>query len=219
MELPNHLQLAQGDARSIGTLESINALGAGELSHLAHLRPKAVREFARAMRQFAVARRWNSPLPRSQTQTSNKALAQMHPQALRRALAQAYTSTFTSRRAAGPLPAVAGAARLRRPTTGSAAPSWQNPCSPKLAQRFAATSSPPPLPSASPPAHPASHRMIAARRLHTILPSSAMASAYSAYHGAANGSQFTVTALGRWSILNTPLPGGHRPRRASAILC
>ncbi|RSL67075.1 hypothetical protein CEP53_003126 [Fusarium sp. AF-6] len=35
----------------------------------------------------------------------------------------------------------------------------------------------------------------------------AMASAYSAYHGpAAAASQFTTTALGRWSVLNHPLP-------------
>ncbi|KEY67958.1 hypothetical protein S7711_02164 [Stachybotrys chartarum IBT 7711] len=33
-----------------------------------------------------------------------------------------------------------------------------------------------------------------------------MASAYSAYHGAANGSTYTPTALGRWSILNQALP-------------
>jgi hypothetical protein len=36
----------------------------------------------------------------------------------------------------------------------------------------------------------------------------AMASAYSAYHGpAAAASQFTTTALGRWSVLTHPLPG------------
>ncbi|KAF7546788.1 hypothetical protein G7Z17_g8173 [Cylindrodendrum hubeiense] len=36
--------------------------------------------------------------------------------------------------------------------------------------------------------------------------SSAMASAYSALHGAAAASNFTVTALGRWSVLNGTLP-------------
>lgn len=39
------------------------------------------------------------------------------------------------------------------------------------------------------------------------LSSSPMASAYSTYHGAANGSEFTVTALGRWSVLTKQLPG------------
>lgn len=39
------------------------------------------------------------------------------------------------------------------------------------------------------------------------LSSSAMASAYSVHHGAANGNHFTITALGRWSLVNTPLPG------------
>ncbi|ODA76001.1 hypothetical protein RJ55_08283 [Drechmeria coniospora] len=48
--------------------------------------------------------------------------------------------------------------------------------------------------------------MLAAGRLRCSLPSSAMASAYSAYHGAASGSHFTVTALGRWSSINKPLP-------------
>ncbi|KAG5975146.1 hypothetical protein E4U55_007840 [Claviceps digitariae] len=33
-----------------------------------------------------------------------------------------------------------------------------------------------------------------------------MASAYSAYRGASNGSQYTVTALGRWSVLTKTLP-------------
>jgi hypothetical protein len=38
--------------------------------------------------------------------------------------------------------------------------------------------------------------------------SRAMASAFSAYHGpSATASQHTVTALGRWSVLNQPLPG------------
>lgn len=35
----------------------------------------------------------------------------------------------------------------------------------------------------------------------------AMASAYSVHQGAAAASQFTITALGRWSVLNKPLPG------------
>ncbi|KAM5352085.1 hypothetical protein ACJ41O_004808 [Fusarium nematophilum] len=50
--------------------------------------------------------------------------------------------------------------------------------------------------------------LAAAARLRSNSPASAMASAYSAYHGpGAASSQFTVTALGRWSILNQPLPG------------
>ncbi|KAL7905673.1 hypothetical protein GGI35DRAFT_131968 [Trichoderma velutinum] len=48
------------------------------------------------------------------------------------------------------------------------------------------------------------------RRLSSSL-SSAMASAYSAYHGA-KSSQFTVTALGRWSILTKQLPAVDKVR-------
>lgn len=36
--------------------------------------------------------------------------------------------------------------------------------------------------------------------------SSAMASAYSALHGTAAASNFTITALGRWSVLSSTLP-------------
>ncbi|PNY25198.1 Uncharacterized protein TCAP_04854 [Tolypocladium capitatum] len=74
-----------------------------------------------------------------------------------------------------------------------------HPCSPNLARRLARARC-----ASSPP--PSSTRMIAARRLRPSLPSSAMASAYGAYHGAASGPQFTVTALGRWSVLNKQLP-------------
>ncbi|KAF5011541.1 hypothetical protein FDECE_2352 [Fusarium decemcellulare] len=62
------------------------------------------------------------------------------------------------------------------------------------------------------PRHPPPSCMLAATaRLRSLSVSSgspgAMASAYSAYHGpAAAASQFTITALGRWSILNHPLP-------------
>ncbi|KAM0261294.1 hypothetical protein ACHAQJ_002325 [Trichoderma viride] len=42
--------------------------------------------------------------------------------------------------------------------------------------------------------------------------SSAMASAYSAYHGAPRSSQFTVTALGRWSVLTKQLPAVDKVR-------
>lgn len=48
--------------------------------------------------------------------------------------------------------------------------------------------------------------IIAARLRRFSLSSSAMATAYSAYRGAANGSQFTITAMGRWSCLNKTLP-------------
>lgn len=190
-------------------------LGAVELSHL-HT-SGARRSRVRAMGQFTVACRWRSAVPRLRPQTVNK--RESLPRVLPQVLPQA------PNRAAGAVPAVAGAAGLwqlqpsRCPTSGPAAAPrssrWQNPCSPKIAQRFATTSSPPPS-SAAPSALPYSTCMIAARRLRPSLPSSAMASAYSAYHGAANGSQFTVTALGRWSILNKQLPGGHRPLRASA---
>ncbi|KAK5995729.1 hypothetical protein PT974_04146 [Cladobotryum mycophilum] len=37
-----------------------------------------------------------------------------------------------------------------------------------------------------------------------------MASAYSTYHGAAKQSEFTVTALGRWSVLNKQLPAADK---------
>ncbi|KAF4980945.1 hypothetical protein FZEAL_3165 [Fusarium zealandicum] len=48
--------------------------------------------------------------------------------------------------------------------------------------------------------------LAAAARIRSPSVSSAMATAYSAYHGAAAPSQFTVTALGRWSVLSHPLP-------------
>jgi hypothetical protein len=48
--------------------------------------------------------------------------------------------------------------------------------------------------------------MIAVRLHRTTIPSSAMASAYSVYHGASNGSPHTITAMGRWSSLNKALP-------------
>ncbi|CAM1503791.1 Fc.00g013820.m01.CDS01 [Cosmosporella sp. VM-42] len=65
-----------------------------------------------------------------------------------------------------------------------------NPC-----QNSTTTSSPLPF-----------HCMLAARLRSPSLPSSAMASAYSVHHGAANGSSFTVTALNRWSVANKQLP-------------
>jgi uncharacterized membrane protein YgcG len=37
-----------------------------------------------------------------------------------------------------------------------------------------------------------------------------MASAFSAYHGATNPSQYTVTAMGRWSVLNKSLPAAEK---------
>ncbi|KAF7562419.1 hypothetical protein G7046_g1690 [Stylonectria norvegica] len=51
--------------------------------------------------------------------------------------------------------------------------------------------------------------MLAARPRTPSLLLSAMASAYSVHHGAANTSSahFTVTALGRWSVANKQLPG------------
>ncbi|KAI9147828.1 hypothetical protein HJFPF1_12860 [Paramyrothecium foliicola] len=51
--------------------------------------------------------------------------------------------------------------------------------------------------------------MIATRLARLKQSSSAMASAFSAYHGAAS-SQFTVTALGRWSVLNKSLPAADK---------
>ncbi|KAH6606207.1 hypothetical protein Trco_005360 [Trichoderma cornu-damae] len=55
---------------------------------------------------------------------------------------------------------------------------------------------------------------VAAARLRGLSasPSSAMESAYSAYHGAPKSSQFTVTALGRWSILTRQLPAVDKVR-------
>lgn len=48
----------------------------------------------------------------------------------------------------------------------------------------------------------------ASSRLRRLSISGAMASAFSAYHGpAATASQHTITALGRWSVLNNSLPG------------
>lgn len=56
--------------------------------------------------------------------------------------------------------------------------------------------------------HPRRAAAIAARLRSPPVPRlSAMASAYSAYHGATRNSQFTVTALGRWSVLSKQLPG------------
>ena len=57
-------------------------------------------------------------------------------------------------------------------------------------------------PSLSPTFH-----VTQARRHPLPRSTSAMATAYSAYHGNANGAQYTVTSMGRWSSLNKPLPG------------
>ncbi|KAK2593728.1 hypothetical protein QQS21_008546 [Conoideocrella luteorostrata] len=51
-----------------------------------------------------------------------------------------------------------------------------------------------------------STRMITPRLRHVKFPSSVMASAYSVYHGASNGSPHTITTLSRWSSLNKTLP-------------
>ncbi|UNI17416.1 hypothetical protein JDV02_003759 [Purpureocillium takamizusanense] len=93
-----------------------------------------------------------------------------------------------------------------------------NPCSrpssnfirrPTATSTLTSTSSPSPLrPSQTRTAPPLQSPtcMLATRRLRSPLSPSAMASAYSAYHGAANASQFTITALGRWSSISKQLP-------------
>ncbi|UKZ87424.1 uncharacterized protein TrAFT101_003225 [Trichoderma asperellum] len=61
--------------------------------------------------------------------------------------------------------------------------------------------------------HTRSTATIAARLRSLPVPRlSAMASAYSAYHGATRNSQFTVTALGRWSVLSKQLPAVDKVR-------
>lgn len=66
--------------------------------------------------------------------------------------------------------------------------------------QISATTSPPSLPS-----HAAFRRCMLATRLpNPSLPSGVMASAYSVHHGAPS---FTITALGRWSVINKQLPG------------
>ncbi|RFU80801.1 hypothetical protein TARUN_1458 [Trichoderma arundinaceum] len=76
------------------------------------------------------------------------------------------------------------------------------------------TTSTPPEPEQTPSIfHSPAATAIAARiRGLSVSLSSAMASAYSAYHGAPKSSQFTVTALGRWSILTKPLPAVDKVR-------
>lgn len=57
-------------------------------------------------------------------------------------------------------------------------------------------------------ASPVSVSVTALTRYRSLNLPGAMASAFSAYHGsAAVASQHTITALGRWSVLNHPLPG------------
>lgn len=57
--------------------------------------------------------------------------------------------------------------------------------------------------------HPAPTCMLATalRNRRLSVPSSAMASAFSTYHGSGDQSKYTLTALGRWSCLNKQLPG------------